>query len=138
MKAFAKIILGWPATILAAIALFTYVSLPTSRYIEPMGYRVANGMVCFSRMTPRGGIPANFIMEVTPIDDPSRECRIQGDAFYQVKLNDMASYAVPAALAKCLTPGTTVTIRVRWQALLWGIIPLYPLTREFIVEVEPE
>lgn len=138
MRTFAKIILGWPSTILAALVLVTYVSLPTSRYIEPFGYRIASDRIYFSRATPHGGVPAHFIMEVTPIDDPSRECRIQGDALYQVKPNDLASYAVPAALAKCLTPGTTVTIRVRWQALLWGIIPLCPLTREFIVEVEPE
>lgn len=135
-------VLRWFISPLIAMALFVgaWAAVGSSAMLRPgaISYAVDDGgqIVAFwDRDTPWGPVWMDWATECQSADS-GIERRVTGRSLYQ-ESGRPVSYAVSPAVSACFRDGLPVLMRHEWQAHLFGIIPLRPVSTSYIVEVPP-
>lgn len=98
----------------------------TANYIVPSIwiYDRETGMVSFTR-TVHQDTDANWSHEITLADGTS--CSASGESSYRVDEKNPAEWKASPSLVRCLNSDQPYVSRIKWSALLWGVVPLRPV-----------
>lgn len=116
---------------LAVASLVFFALLPmvarSSLFIRPVSVVFEGGDLLLVRELPFGPVMARWHDEIF-VPALGIECEASGENLYDERPFNTARFPVPRSMVRCLdAPGVKV-MTSEWRVILWGWIPLRPVT----------
>lgn len=119
------------AVYLAILSLVLFVAVPfvgrSSFFLQPVSISVGDDHFVLVRETPLGATTARWKAEIY-VPASGRECSDRGEDLFQPRPFDTVRFPISDALAPCLGTGRTVVMTMEWTVILFGWLPLRPVT----------
>lgn len=124
-------------SLLLVIPALFYLLVPSSVFLDARRTVVEGRDVIFTRFTPYGEVLARWHSEITVLDGTDRECS-SGEwsvATYQDRKSNAVTYELGDWALPCLEMGERYTLSTTRQVLLWGWLPLRPISTIDTIEI---
>ncbi len=125
---------GGALLLLAALAGGLWASIGSDMFLHPTSLRLDGTTVILVRETPWGETYARWNSEITLIDEQGFECAAQGSAIFQNEVADTVTFTIGPWAGACIDAGPPMVFRARWQVVLFGVIPLRPVSITTLIE----
>jgi len=113
------------------LSLFLFAGLPyvvvSKLFLNPVSISVGNEHFVFVRETPLGMTTARWKAEIY-VPANGQECADEGEHLFQPRPFDTVRVPISDALAPCLGTGRAVVMTMEWTVILFGWLPLRPVT----------
>lgn len=118
----------WWVLVLVAGLLAGWLLIPSSFLVQPVSVSLRGDTLTIARSTPFGDVTVNWLGEVVLLDGRDNfECTGSGTSIIQYQPDGLYTGVIGAWAKPCLDDGAPFVLRFRYQALLFGLIPLRPV-----------
>lgn len=118
----------WWIFVVIAAALAGWLAVPSSFLVQPVSVSLRGDQLTISRSTPFGSVTVNWLGEIALLDGRENyECTGSGTSIIQQQPDGIYTGTIGPWAKPCLDAGAPFVLRFRYQALLFGLIPLRPV-----------